>query len=59
MCLTLEFDPDADTVSGRIRSGLGADERFCGWMALTRAIELALAGAEGRDDDMGATADEI
>jgi hypothetical protein len=52
LLLTLEFDVNAEPVSGRVRDGDGAGEWFSGWMGLTRTIELALAGARR---DGGAT----
>jgi hypothetical protein len=51
VCLTLELDRNADTVSGWIRDERGDGERFSGWMALTRGIELALAAADSRSDN--------
>jgi hypothetical protein len=44
-CLTIEFDPNADPISGVLRDGAGGGARFVGWMALTRAIELAVEAA--------------
>jgi hypothetical protein len=43
--LTLEFDVDADPVAGVVRDAGGGGEPFVGWIALTRAIELALEAA--------------
>jgi hypothetical protein len=49
--LVLEFDVDADPVSGVLIRGEGGTEVFTGWMALTRAIEAALeVGADHRPD---------
>jgi hypothetical protein len=51
--LVLEFDPDADPVSGVLIRGDGGTEVFAGWMALTRAIEAALgAGSHHRPDGL-------
>jgi hypothetical protein len=43
--LCLEFDLDADPVSGVLCAEDGGSEPFAGWMALTGTIELALAAA--------------
>jgi hypothetical protein len=51
LCLTVEFDLGADPVSGVVRSGAGDGDPFCGWMALTRTIELALASARSHQQD--------
>ena len=45
LCLTVEFELGADPVNGVVRSGAGEGDPFCGWMALTRTIELALTSA--------------
>ena len=50
LLLTLEFDVNAEPVSGVVRVGDGDGERFSGWMGLTRTIELALAAARCHDD---------
>ena len=49
LLLTLEFDVNAEPLSGRLRGGGGDGEWFSGWMGLTRTIELALAAARGDD----------
>jgi hypothetical protein len=43
--LTIDFDLGADPIAGLVRSGRGHVQSFAGWMALTRAIELALDAA--------------
>lgn len=45
--LILEFDVDADRITGTVRdeSGPGSGEPFAGWMALTQTIEAALEAA--------------
>lgn len=50
LCLTVEFDLGTDPVSGIVRAGPGDGEAFCGWMALTQTIELALATARNHND---------
>lgn len=44
-CLTIELDPHADPIAGVVRDGAGGGAAFVGWMALTRAIELAVEAA--------------
>jgi hypothetical protein len=43
--LTLELDAKANPVAGVVRDANGSGEPFVGWIALTRAIELALERA--------------
>ncbi len=44
-CLTLELNVEAEPVAGVVRDASGVDAPFVGWIALTRAIELALEAA--------------
>jgi hypothetical protein len=43
--LCIEFDLDADPVSGILCDEQGGSEPFSGWMGLTGTIELALGAA--------------
>lgn len=43
--LTLELEVQADPMAGVVHDASGASEPFVGWIALTRAIELALERA--------------
>jgi hypothetical protein len=46
--LVLDLDVRAEVITGAVRDGPGGDVPFVGWMALTRAIELAIeAGRSG------------
>jgi len=46
--LVLDLEPQADPIAGIVHDGSGFGSRFVGWMALTRAIELALETAGER-----------
>jgi hypothetical protein len=43
--LHIEFSIGADPIEGRVRAGNDDGRGFCGWIELTRAIELGLAEA--------------
>jgi hypothetical protein len=44
--LTLEIETDSDPIAGRLSEGGAPERRFVGWLALARALELALEPAE-------------
>jgi hypothetical protein len=46
--LILDLDPRSAALAGTLTAASGATSPFTGWVGLTRAIELALAGE--RDD---------
>jgi len=48
--LSLEIDLAADPITGVLRHEHGADRPFAGWMALVRALELALDIERGETD---------
>jgi hypothetical protein len=41
----IEFNLDADPIEGRLHAANADGLAFCGWIELTRAIELGLAAA--------------
>jgi hypothetical protein len=40
--LTLELEPDAEPIEGRIREGRGPAREFVGWLGLAAALERVL-----------------
>jgi len=45
--LILDLDRRSESPAGTLTADSGASAPFTGWVGLTRAIELALAGARG------------
>jgi hypothetical protein len=43
--LRIEFTVDADPIAGHLHAANEEGRPFCGWIELTRAIELGLAAA--------------
>jgi hypothetical protein len=48
--LTVDVDTTADPIQGVLRHRLGPDMPFAGWVALIRALEVALDIERGRPD---------
>jgi hypothetical protein len=44
--LTLEIDADSDPIAGRLSEGGAPGQQFVGWLALARALEVALEPSE-------------
>lgn len=40
--VTIDVDPKADPIAGVVHAGAGQGQEFAGWMALIRAIEVAV-----------------
>jgi hypothetical protein len=45
--LTLELEPDAEPIEGRIREGRGPAREFVGWLGLAAALESVFAPLPG------------